>query len=215
LPATVRIDRSFVNFSDNASICKSDSLFSILAGGCPEARLGTMLKTKTLSIAVAVWVIGTLAGVPAGAQNPKPLGSFGDWQALTFEEDGKAGCYVIAEPARKEGNYTSRGAVYALVTHRPADDKLNVFTIIAGYTFKEGSEVTLEIGQQKFSLFTQEGMAWAADDDDPRIVDALKKGAGMVVRGVSSRGTDTTDTYSLMGFTRAYNAMGEACGLTQ
>jgi hypothetical protein len=162
-----------------------------------------------------VWVIGTLAAVPAGAQNPNPIGSFGDWQALTFEEDGKSGCYVIAEPARKEGNYTSRGEVYALVTHRPADDKLNVFTIIAGYTFQEGSEATLEIGQQKFSLFTQEGMAWASDDDDLKIVDALKKGAGMVVRGVSSRGTDTTDTYSLTGFTRAYNAMTEACGVIQ
>jgi hypothetical protein len=152
---------------------------------------------------------------PVQAQNPQPIGSFGDWQALTFQEEGQSGCYVIAEPARKEGNYTSRGDVYALVTHRPTDAKLNVFTIIAGYTYQPGSEVIAEIGGERFSLFTQEGMAWAADADDAKIVDALKRGAGMVVRGVSSRGTETTDTYSLTGFTKAYNAIGRACGLTQ
>jgi invasion protein IalB len=174
-----------------------------------------MLKIKSVTCAVAVWVVGAVVGAPAMAQNPHPIGSYGDWQALTFEEGGKAGCYVIAEPTKKEGNYTSRDDVYALVTHRPADDKLNVFTIIAGYTYQDQSTVTLEIGDEKFSLSTKDNTAWAADEDDPRIVEALKKGAGMVVRGVSSRGTETTDTYSLTGFTRAYNAIGEACKLAQ
>jgi invasion protein IalB len=184
-----------------------------LAIAPPAAKLKVMVIIKTICVAVAVWVIGVLAAAPVQAQNPNPIGSFGDWQALTFEEDGKSGCYVIAEPTRKEGNYTSRGQVYALVTHRPTDNKLDVFTVIAGYTYNEGSEVTLEIGNEKFSLFTQEGMAWAADDDDMRIVDAMKKGTGMIVRGVSSRGTETTDTYSLNGFTRAHNAIGQACGV--
>ncbi len=172
-----------------------------------------MLKTRTIGATIAAWVM--LSASLVQAQNPQPIGSFADWQALTFEEEGKSGCYAIAEPTRKEGNYTSRGDVYALVTHRPADARLNVFTIIVGYTYQAGSEATAEIGNEKFSLFTQEGMAWAADDDDVKIVDALKRGAGMVVRGVSSRGTETTDTYSLTGFTKAYNAIGQACGLTQ
>ncbi len=172
-----------------------------------------MLRVTTSIAVTAVWVIQLLLTAPASAQNPKPIGSYGDWQALTFEEGGKSGCYVIAEPARKEGQYTSRGQVYALVTHRPADKKLNVFTIIAGYDYKEGSEATLEIGDEKFILFTQAGMAWADDEDDPKIVAALKKGRGMVVHGTSSRGTETIDTYSLAGFTKAYSAIGEACGL--
>jgi len=174
-----------------------------------------MLKIKIVICAIAVWVVGALIGSPALAQNPHPIASYGDWQALTFEEDGKPGCYVIAEPTRKEGNYTSRDDVYALVTHRPADSKLNVFTVIAGYAYQDQSAVELEIGDEKFSLQTKENTAWASDEDDPRIVEALKKGTGMVVRGVSSRGTETTDTYSLTGFTKAYNAIGEACKLTQ
>ena len=167
----------------------------------------------TISIAVtAVWVIQSMLAAPVSAQTPKPIGSYGDWQALTYEEDGKPVCYVFTEPAKKEGQYTSRGQVYALVTHRPADKKLNVFTIISGYTFKEDSDAILEIGDQKFTLFTQESMAWANDEDDPKIVEALKKGTGMVVHGTSTRGTETIDTYSLKGFSKAYDAIGDACG---
>lgn len=151
----------------------------------------------------------------AAAQNPKPIASFGSWQALTFTEDGKSGCYVISEPARKEGAYSSRGKVYALVTHRPADQKLGVFTVIAGYSYQPDSEVTLEIGESKFKLFTQESMAWAADEDDSRIVEALKKGTAMVVRGTSSRGTETIDSYSLKGFSKAYAAIDKACEVPQ
>lgn len=156
-----------------------------------------------------------LVSLSAAAQNPKPIASFGSWQALTFTEDGESGCYVISEPDRKEGAYSSRGKVYALVTHRPADKKLGVLTVIAGYTYQPDSEVALEIGDSKFKLFTQEGMAWASDEDDPRIVDALKKGTAMVVRGTSSRGTETIDSYSLKGFSKAYAAIDKACEVPQ
>jgi len=170
---------------------------------------------RTTSIAVtAVWVIQLMLIAPASAQTPKPIGSYGGWQALTYEENGKPVCYAVTEPAKKEGQYTSRGQVYALVAHRPADKKLNVFTIISGYTYKEDSDAILEIGDQKFTLYTQESMAWANDADDPKIVDALKKGTGMVVHGTSARGTETIDTYSLKGFSKAYDAIGDACGLS-
>ncbi len=173
-----------------------------------------MLRRTTSIALTAVWVIQLMLIAPASAQTPKPIGSYGGWQALTYEENGKPVCYVFTEPAKKEGQYTSRGQVYALVTHRPADKKLNVFTIISGYAYKEDSDAILEIGDQKFTLYTQEGMAWANDADDPKIVDALKKATGMVVHGTSARGTETVDTYSLKGFAKAYSAIGDACGLT-
>jgi invasion protein IalB len=172
------------------------------------------MRRLTISIAItAMWVIQSLLATPTSAETPKPIGSYGDWQALTYQENGKPVCYVFTEPAKKEGQYTSRGQVYALVTHRPVDKKLNVFTIISGYAYKEDSEATLEIGEQKFTLFTQEDRAWANDEDDPKIVEALKKGTGMVVHGTSTRGTETIDTYSLKGFSKAYDAIGNACGL--
>ena len=185
----------------------------MLANRAPTGYSRPMLGRTTSIALAAMWVIQTALTVPAWAQTPKPIGSYGDWQALTYEENGKPVCYVFTEPAKKEGQYTSRGQVYALVTHRPSDKKMNVFTIISGYTFKEDTDAILEIGDQKFTLFTQEGMAWANDEDDPKIVEALKKGTGMVMHGTSNRGTETVDTYSLKGFSKAYDAIGDACGL--
>jgi invasion protein IalB len=172
-----------------------------------------MFRLTTGIAAIALCALQLVLAAPVSAETPKPIGSYGDWQALTYQENGKPVCYVFTEPAKKEGQYTSRGQVYALVTHRPADKKLNVFTIISGYTYKEDSDAILEIGDQKFTLFTQEGMAWANDEDDPKIAEALKKGTGMVVHGTSARGTETIDTYSLKGFSKAYDAIGDACGL--
>jgi invasion protein IalB len=150
----------------------------------------------------------------AAQEGPRAIGKYGAWQALTFEENGKTGCYIISEPERSEGNYSSRGKVYALVTHRPDANQLNVVTVIAGYNFKPDSDVVVEIGDQVFKLFTSKGTAWTpTEEGDRQMVAAMKEGSGMVVRGVSARDTETVDTYSLQGFTRAYNAIGEACGL--
>src|SRR5215813_10040023 len=114
----------------------------MLANRDPAARVRTMLRLTRNIALIAVWVIQAALTAPASAQTPKPIGTFGDWQALTYEENGKPVCYVFTEPAKKEGQYTSRGQVYALVTNRPTDKKLNVVTIIAGYAYKEDSDVT-------------------------------------------------------------------------
>jgi invasion protein IalB len=173
-----------------------------------------MIRLISIAFAAILLGAGGFSSALAQQEPPKPVGRYGDWQALTFEEAGNIACYIISEPKQAQGNYTTRGKVYAVVTHRPTSKQLNVLTIIAGYPYKEKSEVTIEIGDEKFSLFTDQETAWAADaETDQKLVDAMKNGSGMIVRGVSVRDTETTDTYSLQGFTKAYNAIGEACGL--
>jgi invasion protein IalB len=175
-----------------------------------------MIRLISIAAAVVLLAAGSLSLALAQdpPKPPKAIGRYGDWQALTFEEAGNIACYMISEPKQAQGNYSTRGKVYALITHRPSSKQLNVLTIIAGYPYKEKSEVTVEIGDEKFSLFTEKETAWAPDaETDQKLVDAMKKGSGMIIRGVSTRDTETTDTYSLQGFTKAYNAIGEACGL--
>jgi len=154
------------------------------------------------------------AMIPAAvhAADPVAIGTFSDWQAVTFEENGKTGCYITSRPIKEEGQYSQRGRTYVLVTHRPKDGSFDVVSIVAGYTYKEGSSVTVTIDDRDFTLFTHKDTAWAVDDDaDRQLVAAMKSGNRMIVKGVSTRGTNTTDTYSLKGFTRAYNAIGEVC----
>ncbi len=136
------------------------------------------------------------------------IGVYGDWRAYS---EG-ATCYMGAEPRKAEGKYKLRDQPYALVSHRAGGKSLGVIEIGAGYTYKKGSEADVTIGDKSFRLFTDGGGAWARDArTDRALVAAMKGGKSMVVKGTSSRGTLTTDTYSLTGFTVAYAAIGKAC----
>lgn len=140
------------------------------------------------------------------------LGKHGAWEAFSDKEAGKTVCYIGSEPTKKRGKYKTRGATYSMVTHRPAEKSKNVVSIRAGFTHKKGSEVTVSVGKTTLKLFTKDGWAYAPDADaDNVLVKAMVRGATMIVKGTSSRGTKITDTYSLKGFTAAYRAIGKAC----
>ncbi|MBB4267175.1 invasion associated locus B family protein [Roseospira visakhapatnamensis] len=166
-----------------------------------------------------LFVLALVATVSAGsaslalAQDVKTIEKFKDWTAYTYEEQGSTVCYMASQPTKEEGNYSVRGDVYAIVSHRPKEGATNVVSFMAGYPFKDKSEVTVTIdGNTSFTLFTHEENAWAYDEDDARLVAAMRAGGRMVVKGTSTRGTLTTDTYSLMGFTNAHGAISKACG---
>ena len=148
----------------------------------------------------------------AHAGEQRLMSAYDAWEAYVFDENGSKVCYMASQPGNAEGNYTKRGDSFALITHRPADNTRNVFSYIAGYPYKAGSEVVLKIDEQEFKLFTQDETAWAPDSEtDNKIVDALKNGKTMVVNGTSTRGTKTKDTYSLKGSTKAYEKITEEC----
>ena len=152
------------------------------------------------------------SGVSARAQNPGLIDGFNDWSAFSVKQDGKPVCYIGSEPIKSVGKYSKRGDVLFLVTHRPADKLNGVINFQTGYTFKTGADVTLSVGKATFTLFTDDQDAWALDaKSDQAIIIALIKGARMVITGTSSRGTKTTDTFSLKGFSAAYKAASKAC----
>lgn len=150
----------------------------------------------------------------AHAEDPKLLSEHGVWSAYTFKENGKKVCYMVSKPQKAEGDYTKRGDIFALISHRPAEGSRNVFSYITGYSFKQGSGATVDIDDKEYVLFTQGDTAWAPDAvGDNRLALAIRNGSKMVVNGTSSRGTETTDTFSLKGSSAAYNAITRACGL--
>jgi len=172
-----------------------------------------MTFRRSLLTLTAIATIG-LSGV-AQASEPQLIGNYGDWAAYSFTENGGKVCYMVSQPKKAQGNYTKRGDVFALITHRPSEKTKNVFSYITGYTYKDGSDVTLQINDNKFTLFTQKDMAWAPNDgvSDDRIADAARKGSTMTVSGTSSRGTLTNDSFSLKGSGGAHDAINKACGV--
>lgn len=169
-----------------------------------------MRSTVWSVLATAALVV--VAAVPVRAA--ELIDNFADWSAFTETAKGGKACWIGSEPAKSEGKYKKRGSAYVLVTHRPKEKAVSVVSITAGYVHKTDSEVALTIGGHAFALFTDGGQAWARDSKtDNALVRAMKGGKTMVVKGTSSRGTPTTDTYSLAGFTAAITAINKACGV--
>ncbi len=140
------------------------------------------------------------------------LGTFQDWTAYQTTQGGKRICYMASKPKRDEGNYSKRGEILTMVTHRPASKSFNVVSIHAGYKFKKGSTAEVAVDGARFTLFTNAETAWANDSsDDNALVKNMRAGAKMIVQGKSWRGTETKDTYSLLGFTAALRAINRAC----
>jgi hypothetical protein len=147
----------------------------------------------------------------ASAQEPQVIGTFRDWKAYVYQSGSQKVCYMASAPKKAEGNYSARGKIWMLVTRRSPGPK-DVVSIIAGYNFGPDARVRVAVGDREFVLFTQGDTAWTMGEaDDAALVAAMKAGVDMVVRGKSERGTDTKDTYSLLGFTAAYDAIGQAC----
>lgn len=159
------------------------------------------------NVAIAAW-----SAVPANAQTLTELGGHGKWTAYSFKDGGNTVCYMASAPTKQRGNYKKRGEPYALVTNRPARKTKGEVNVVAGYTFKADVPVTVTINNKKFELFTTDDRAWSPDaKTDASLVSFMVRGSKMTVVGRSSRGTKTTDTYSLSGFTATKKLVDQAC----
>jgi hypothetical protein len=162
-----------------------------------------------IGIASAVAV----ASSAALAAQPQRVAVSGNWSVFRVGSGASRECFAYSVPTKSEGKYSSRGDVLVQVTHRPAQRVRDEVSFTAGYTFKPGSALSVEIDGKKFELFTHEDRAYARDAaSDRALAQAMMKGSQMIARGTSARGTPTTDRYSLTGFTRAHQTLDKACG---
>lgn len=176
-----------------------------------------MIRLRPLLLALAA-ALPVLANASAGTAAPPPadltvIGNYNDWEALTYTENGNKVCFIGTKPKDSKGDYSSRGDIFLLVTHRPAESRNGVVIIETGYPYKTESTVEVKIDGKPFRMWTEGEYAYAYADEDKVLVQAMKRGLEMVVQGRSTRGTLTTDTYSLKGFTDAYQAISNACGV--
>jgi len=165
-------------------------------------------------LGVFTMVIATsFAALPA-VSDPVEMLVEKDWGAYRYDSDGSRICFVSSVPTKSEGKYDpkNRGDIRVFVSHGPGKAERDVVQVIAGYRYKPQSDVTLTIDGKKFKLFTLEDRAYAeSEEDDRRIIVLMKRGAKMTVVGTSSRGTKTTDTYSLLGFTKTKAVIDKTC----
>jgi len=153
------------------------------------------------------------AAAAVGAE-PTLIGQFGPWGAYTATPNGKKVCFALAKPSSSKTNPPNRprDPAYAFVSTRPAEKVVNEVSIMIGYAVKPGSESTLEVGGASYAMYTQGDGLWIKNAaEEERMVDAMRKAADVTVKGVSAKGTETTDVFSLKGLAQALDRLAQDC----
>jgi len=150
----------------------------------------------------------------AGGAEPTLIGQFGTWGAYSATPNGKKVCFALAKPSSSKTNPPNRprDPAYAFVSTRPAEKVINEVSIMIGYALKPGSESSLEVGGASYAMYTQGDGLWIKNAaEEERMVDAMRKSADVTVKGVSAKGTETTDTFSLKGLSQALDKLAQDC----
>lgn len=182
-----------------------------IAQGTPKAA---PVKPAAKSAPPAKGAAKPAAPPAAGGAEPTLVGQFGTWGAYTAAPNGKKVCFALAKPSSSKTNPPNRprDPAYAFISTRPAEKVANEVSVMIGYTLKPGSEGAVEIGGARYAMYTQGDGLWiknAAEED--RLVEALRKGADATVKGVSAKGTETTDVFSLKGLAQALDRVAQEC----
>lgn len=175
-----------------------------------------MTLNKAWLIAGAL-VAGLTGAASAQEQSTNRVAAKTDWSV--FVEDNPTECWSVSAPREtvntRGGRVVAvrRGDILLYVFYRPDAGVKGQVTFTGGYPFKEGSTVTMDISGTQFELFTEGEWAWPASEaDDTKIITAMKRGAEASLTAESARGTQTRDTFSLLGFTAALEDAEKRCG---
>jgi hypothetical protein len=154
------------------------------------------------------------AAAAAAEVQPTLLGQYGDWGAYYASPSGKKVCFSIAKPKSAQTNPPGRkrDPAWLFIASRPAENVRNEVSVIIGYPFKPASEATAEIGTAKFALYTMNDGAWIKNvADEAHMVDAMRKGSDLTLRGMSGHGTESIDQYTLKGLSQALDRTDQEC----
>lgn len=187
-------------------VCGAAS-FALAQGAPPKA-------TKSAAARPAKQEAAKPPASMTGGAEPTLIGQFGTWGAYSATPNGKHVCFALAKPSSSKTNPPNRprDPAYAFVSTRPAEKVINEVSIMIGYALKPGSESTLEVGGASYAMYTQGDGLWiknAAEED--QMVQAMRRSADAIVKGVSTKGTETTDTFSMKGLSQALDRIAQDC----
>ncbi len=150
----------------------------------------------------------------AGGSEPTLIGQYGTWGAYMATPNGKKVCFALAKPSSSKTNPPNRprDPAYAFISTRPAEKVVNEVSIMIGYALKPGADSTLEVGGASYAMYAQGDGLWIKNAaEEERMVEAMRKAADVTVKGVSAKGTETTDVFSLKGLSQALDRVAQDC----
>ena len=148
----------------------------------------------------------------AAAESVKSIGKFKDWESFILSQDGNKICYAQSIPVVRAPKKLKRNPSRLFVSFRPSENIKNEISVTNGYEFKIKAPVKAKSGKKSYDLFSKGNFAWVVDsDDEAKLIITMKKASRLMIIGNTDKGDQTTDHYSMMGFTKAYNSAKKSC----
>ena len=152
-----------------------------------------------------------LFSVNAFAVTPRSAGKYKNWESFIAETDKGKICFAQTVPTKRAPEAVKRNKSKLFVTFRPSEEIKDEVSLTSGHDYKTSS-VTASSGKRRYSFFSQKDFAWLLDDqEEKKFIQLMKKATDIIVKARTTKGAETTDHYSMMGFTKAYNTAKKTC----
>ena len=156
--------------------------------------------------------ISLICSVSYGEENLKSIGKFKDWESFTLLQNGNKVCFAQSIPVVRAPKKLKREPSRLFVSFRPAENIKNEVSVTNGYEFKAKTPVIAKSGKKTYDFFSKGRFAWVVDnEDEKKLISTMKKASRLMIIGNTDKGDQTTDHYSMMGFTKAYNTAKKSC----
>ena len=145
------------------------------------------------------------------AVTPRSTGKYKNWESFVAETDKGKICFAQTVPTKRAPAAVKRNKSKLFVTFRPSEEIKDEVSLTSGHDYKTSS-VTASSGKRRYSFFSQKDFAWLLDDqEEKKFIQLMKRATDIIVKARTTKGAETTDHYSMMGFTKAYNTAKKAC----
>ena len=178
------------------------------------------LATHRLAWMMVFCLAAVAAAATAHAQEPERIGAFGSWTAYNYESQEGAICAISSEPERSAPEMIGRKGVYFIVTLRPGSPSRYEIAVRLGYQLAKGvKQGEITIGDKKYALYgageaSGETSRWVwpiNPEDEPKILQSMRRGLTLTVSATPREGQKTQDRYSLKGVTAALISLEKTC----
>ena len=150
--------------------------------------------------------------VSYGEKNLKSIGKFKDWESFVLSQEGSKICFAQSMPVVRAPKKIKREPSKLFVSFRPNENIKNEISVTNGYEFKPKAPVAAKSGKKSYDLFSKGRFAWVVDSkDEAKLIVTMKRASRLMIIGNTNKGDQTTDHYSMMGFTKAYNTAKKSC----
>ena len=147
-----------------------------------------------------------------GEESLKSIGKFKDWESFILTKEGSKICFAQSIPVVRAPKKLKREPSRLFVSFRPNENIKNEVSVTNGYEFKPKAPVAAKSGKKTYDLFSKGKFAWVVDnEDEAKLITTMKKASRLMIVGNTNKGDQTTDHYSMMGFTKAYNTAKKNC----